>query len=543
MNSFEDPAAETFTQINKLMDNWQSVSIDERSLNYVDSVNTAYNHLTSIASHQQLETALLRRSLWAKKVSLRLVELSQQARSSSEFDLVCRQLIAVQTLLSPESIDALVEVQHSIEDGIGETNFYRLLAEHSDSDHARKLLGKITQSEKWLTLLGPPDIRKFRPFKKSGRFDPNEWLQNPAMQQMEFVNGKHDCVRYRGLTFCSGDLGLAQMNVSGDGILGSFSSEPQPLFHNFVYLTRRVRDQSTGKILYQPSAIEIYAGGWRLVPLSTVLNPRFSLYSEWVRPFPNDNQLGAKLNQQMDEMETFAFDFKSRPVPKHGNYEHFEDGPAASCTNFVRVPFIRAGYEMPYPQSPIHPGAIGNLDVLGLSGLVEMHTATDILLRSGFQKIGLIDNGLPERMHAQTLVVGRPEIPNTFGGWFSQRELVPENLPCWKNIRNPVSALKAGVVSLGQSKGMIADAARSLAGVAKEEVPTSASATTIEFYRCSELEAGAIVDNQLHPHLLSFLGESRGIPSIGELRADASIQQILQSSISKTKLEKERWYR
>ena len=94
------------------------------------------------------------------------------------------------------------------------------------------------------------------------------------------------------------------------------------------------------------------------------------------------------------------------------------------------MPFERAGVsELPYPIAKLVPNAASNLAILGIPEMPGIHTPTNILNDSGFEKIGIVDNGEPELAYAQALVVGRPELADTFGGCMSQKVLQLENLP------------------------------------------------------------------------------------------------------------------
>ena len=142
-----------------------------------------------------------------------------------------------------------------------------------------------------------------------------------------------------------------------------------------LYVSRRVQLPS-GQTLIQPALIEIYENGWRSVPVTTGLHPKFSWYSEWTRPPELPDNIGERLSNSIDNMGAIAFDFRSRRIPTGGEFPPEWGQPSATCTNLIRIPFERAGItNLPYPTTAVAPGARRNLKTLGTSsGRRNPHT-------------------------------------------------------------------------------------------------------------------------------------------------------------------------
>ena len=517
-----------------------------KRLKYIQEINQRYDALANSVSADDLVEIRLMRSLWAKKISQRLISFVP-ALGADGLNHVCKSLGSLRTLLYGEAVQKILFRQKQIGDSQSNDALASLLAEFAIPEVARIGLQELGNSPDQLRRLGPERISKFRPGRKSVKFDPSFWLNNPEMTQVDFVNGNPDRVRIRGIELHSGDIGIVQLNSPGDGLLESFLEKPGIAPHAMLYVTRRIKDPLTNKILFQPSVIEIYEGGWRCVPITTVLHPKFTWYSEWVRPKLNGvglgEDLGTKLSAEIDHMETFAFDFLARRAPQGGYFTKVFGGSSASCTNLVRIPFERAGiHGLPYPITKISPGAARNLNILGMPFMDGIYTPTNILNDSGFEKVGIVDNGEPELAYAQALVVGRPELAETFGGWMSQKGLVLQNLPNWRSVRHWRSAWETFRVHVGQSSGLLGRTVRKLLHVTAEEVPRSVSDTTIAFYLRSEMEAGHIIMNSLYPAVADFLGKSSELFSLSQLRANKSLNESVKNGLLDSALKKENWY-
>lgn len=338
-----------------------------------------------------------------------------------------------------------------------------------------------------------------------------------------------------------------ELNEPGDGVLECFLEEPGLAPHAMLYVTRRVIDQRTNQLYYQPCAVEIFEGGWRCVPITTALHSSFSWHSEWVRPKDGERELpadiGSRLSGVLDELEIFAFDFQSRKVPPGGWYTNIPDGSTATCSNFVRVPFERAGVNrMPYPTTAASIGAQANLSLLGLCYPHGIYTPTNILNDSKFSKVGIVDNGQTERSYASALVIGRPDWPHSFGGWISQKKLCLDNLPNWKSVRHWRSSFEALKVKLGQSSSFLGRTARGIFNVTEAEVPRSASETAIAYYLRTAFEAGHIITNKVVPALYELYSSSDKIWTIEELHAHEHLNQLCAEGISHSCLQREHWY-
>ncbi|MDZ4848807.1 MAG: hypothetical protein SGI77_05905 [Pirellulaceae bacterium] len=517
-----------------------------KRLQYVQEINRRYDALANCVSAEDLVELRLMRSLWAKKIAHRLISFVPALRADG-LSQVCELLGSVRTLLHGEAVQNLLYRQKQIGDTQSNDALASLLAESALPEVARVGLQELGNSPEQLRLLGPERISKFRPGRKSVKFDPSFWLYKSNMTHVDFVNGNPDRIRIRGVELHSGDIGIVQLNIPGDGLLESFLEKPGIAPHAMLYVTRRIKDPKSKQMLFQPSVIEIYEGGWRSVPITTALHPKFSWYSEWVRPKLNGmdlgDDLGQKLSAEIDHMETFAFDFQARRAPQGGYFTDVFGGSCASCTNLVRIPFERAGiHGLPYPITKISPGAAKNLSILGMPDMDGIYTPTNILNDSGFGKVGIVDNGEPELAYAQALVVGRPELAETFGGWMSQKELVLQNLPNWRSVRHWRSAWETFRVRVGQSSGLLGRTVRKLLHVTAEEVPKSVSDTTIAFYLRSEMEAGHIIVNSVYPAVADLLGSSSELFSLSQLRANESLIESVRRGLLDSALKKENWY-
>lgn len=515
------------------------------SIQYVQVVNQQYDAIINNVSANELVELRLLRSLWAKQIARNLV-IVIPTLALEEFIQVCTLLASLRTLLHQDAVQRLLLRQRQIGDATSNSAVASLLAEHALAEEARVGLRELGNPSELVRRLGPMRISKFRPSRKSSNFDPAHWLGESEMTQLDFVDGDPDRIRIRGIELHSGDIGIVELNHPGDGLLESFLEKPGVAPHAMLYVTRRCNDARSNRTLYQPSAMEIYEGGWRCVPITTALHPEFSWYSEWVRPkldgqdLPDD--LGRMLSTAIDEMEPFSFDFLARRIPAGGYFTEEFEPSCASCTNLVRVPFERAGiHGLPYPITRITPIAARNLGILGLPEMDGIYTPTNILKDSGFEKVGIVDNGEPEMGYAQALVIGRPELAETFGGWMSQKKLVLENLPHWKSVKNWKSAWEAFRVGVGQSDGIVSRTIRKVLNYSDCEVPRSVSDTTIAFYLRSDLEAAHIIKN-IYPTVLEVLENSSDLLLLSHLRAMHRLVELIEDGLLASALKKENWY-
>ncbi len=518
----------------------------EQRIQYLRDVNRSYDALANHTSAAEIVELRYLRSLWAKRIAEHFIEAAGQA-DKNDLRQICMLIAQLRTLLRGDAVRSLLDQQHRVGDSLSAAALCQLLSEHAIAEEARAGLSELAASSEWFLRLGPERLPRFRPSRKTGGLDPSQWLTQAPMTEVEFCAGDPDRVRVRGIELRSGDIGIVELNHPGDGLLESFLEQPGVAPHAMLYITRRVLDPSTSRILYQPSAVEIYEGGWRCIPITTALHPEFSWYSEWVRPNIGGNALpsdiGQRLSDAIDTMETFAFDFQARRVPTGGYFPEEFGGSCASCTNLIRVPFERAGIAtLPYPVTQLVPRAARNLAVLGIPPIAGIHTPTNILNDSGFAKIGIVDNGEPEKGLAQALVVGRPDWDDTFGGWMSQKDLQLENLPNWKSVMNWKSAWEALRIRIGQSETAVGQAIRRLLQVEDAEVPKSVSDTTIAFYLRSDMEAGHIIVDRLYDAVVAKLSQSSELPLLSELRADSSIAAQVREGLLESALKKEAWY-
>lgn len=514
-------------------------------LAYIKDINRRYDSLNNQISAEELVELRLLRSLWAKRIATSLLQ-AIPSYSATDLEQNVTLIAALRTLVPATEVVKLVNIQQQRGNLNSAEALINLLAEHAHPEAARSGLVALGASPFALRRLGPPATAKVLPMAKSLYFDYTAWLNEPANGDVEYVNGNVDHVRMRGFEAHSGDIGMVELNHPGDGLFDSFLQRAGVTPHSVVYVTRRVKDAKTGKVVgYRPSVVETFEGGWRCISLATLLHPNFSNYSEWVRPtsiggkeLPADT--GERLSDQVDVLEEFAFDFHALPVPKGGYYTG-PLGSCATCTNQIRVLFERAGIELPYVATPVSPGALANFDTLGIDLSHGIHTPTDLLNGLGFSRVGVVDNGTPEISYAQALVVGRPELTDTFGGYMSQRTLNLRNLPRWNSVQRWRSALEAMKVKLGQSNGLVGGATRMAFGFTREQVPRAPS-TLIAYYLRSDRAAALITQQQACPYLLQRGRDSADLWRLSQLQKDPTLEALIREGLQNSVVVKERWY-
>ena len=524
---------------------FQAIGLEEQVF-YAQDINRRYDALANNASAEDLVELRLIRSLWAKRAAQDISD-SLHASNATELETVCTFLGSLRTLVRGESVQRLLQQQKEVGNASSGRALACLLADHGLSEEARRGLSELCAPSALFRRLGPARSAKFRPSRKSANFDKSKWLLQKDMSDLDFVDGDPDRIRIRGIELRSGDIGIVELNHPGDGLMECFLEQPGVAPHAMLYVTRRIKNPKTGELLYQPSVLEIYEGGWRSVPITTALHPEFSWYSEWVRPRIDGkelgNNLGKVLSASIDTMEVFSFDFQARRTPTGGHYTREFGGACASCTNLIRVPFERAGIDnLPYPITKLVPNAARNLAILGFPEMPGIHTPTNILNDSGYEKIGVVDNGCPELGYAQALVVGRPELPETFGGWMSNKKLHLENLPNWKSVKNWKSAWESLRIRIGQSKSTVAHAIRRVMNVDENEVPKSVSDTAIAFYVRSDMEAGHVITHRVYPAVSALFQVASEPMLLSRLRANGGITDLVRLGLWDSALQKENWY-
>lgn len=508
----------------------------------VDAVNRRYDGVAGNASAATLVESRLARSLWAKRTQSALTqELRSHRVDRHRFAQVIEVIAKLRTRISPSDAETMFRLQEKIGCRSTATHLAQTLADHGDPSIDGGVIRKLDPSGRCLTRRGPQPLLAIRPSRKSKRLDPAGWLQQPETSDVEFIDGDPDHVRVRGIELRSGDIGVVELDHPGDGIFDSFLETPGVAPHAMLFVSRRIKVSGQSEPLVQPSLFEIYEGGWRTVPVTTALGPRFSWYSQWVRPPSLPNDIGTRLSEQLDALESIAFDFQSRKIPSGGFFSDEWGQPSASCTNLIRIPMERCGVSLPYPSTEIHSGAVENLDRLGLAGIGPIHTPTNLLNDSGFQPVGVVDNGFPEWAYAQAMVVGRPDLPHTFGGHFCTRSLSLENLPDWKSIKRWDSARAALRIKIGQSNSMIGCLSRKAAGYTAAEIPRTASPTAIAFYLRSDMEAAHIIKSRVLPALLRWFEEGR-THRLSELQVEPEFCELIREGLSESALIKESWY-
>lgn len=530
-----------------LIDEWLQAGSGEDVLNRcdvdaVDTINRRYQSFAGNVTANTLVECRLARSLWAKRTLSALIgQLRSADVDRKQFARAIDVISKLRTRITVPDAWVLIGLQECRGDTTTGMRLAEAIADHGDPAIEAKVLMQLDRSGRCVTRRGPRPMPSIRPSRGSSRLDPVGWLQQPEMGELEFVDGDPDHIRVRGIELRSGDIGIVELDHPGDGIFDSFLDTPGLAPHAMLFVSRRIKVTGQSKPLIQPSLLEIYEGGWRTVPVTTGLGPRFSWYSQWVRPPGLPDDIGVRLSKQLDTMESVAFDFQSRKIPCGGQFSSDWGQPSASCTNLIRIPLERAGVSLPYPSTEIHPGAIENLNLLGLPGIGPIHTPTNLLNDSGFTHVGMVDNGFPELAYAQAMVVGRPDLPHTFGGHFCSRPLRLENLPDWKSITRWKSARAALMVKIGQSDSILGTVSRKAAGYTASEIPRTASPTAIAFYLRSDMEAGHIMQTKVLPELVRWFDE--GHPwHLSQLQAEPHFCDLIRQGLSESALMKESWY-
>lgn len=505
-----------------------------------EDVNANYRVLQQELSPSDLSALQLSRSLWVKEFVRNKVREASHALTETAFLSSLDAIRSVSGHVTESQVNCLLASYERVGNADAAEALAMLLADFADSTKFRGQLNTLDPSRKAMLRCGPAVDLTIKPMRRSRSSSSANWLHDPKMSQVEFIDGNPDHIRVRGIELKSGDIGVVQLNKFGDGILEGFLSEPAIASHAFLYVTRRIQGPN-GKTLYQPAVVEIYEGGWRSIPITTVLHSEFSWYSEWVRPANLPENVGELLSAQLSKLGNLAFDFQGRKAPANGDFSSWEQ-PCATCTNFIRIPFEMAGISLPYPTTPVHPGAVKNLIRLGVGDIQSIYTPTNILTKSGATHVGIVDNGVPEYALAQSMVIGRPDLPYTFGGVLCQSDLQVERLPDWRSISKWRSAWANLLVNLGQTENSIGKLARFVTAIDRSTVPLSAPAATISFYLRCEFEAKYIICNSVLPLVRKMVRQ--GIPScyVEHLHQDPEIHDVIRTQFLNTALVKEGWF-
>lgn len=527
---------ETIEPLKQLIEGWRDELHRNQLLTYVARVNRWYDTIVKSCSSRDLTEVRLMRSIWAKKLVEQVTrQISAPGRNITAFLVGLNVLRNIRGCLPLAAIHSLTDWQQARGSAETATELTRLISDFSDPTLARQAAKAFVDSKR----VGPMVVTKFRPVRKSARsFDPTAWLHDPKMSAYQFVDDDPDRVTIRGIELRSGDMGIVELNYVGDGITECYLNETPLAPHAMVYVSRRVPTKS-GSVLIQPSLVEIYEGGWRCVPLSTGLSSHFSWYSEWVRPGGLPADFGTRASQVLDKLQTVTFDFQSRKCPAGGVFTSDFGPPSATCSNFLRIIFERAGVDLPYTTTEVAERARKNLQLIGIDINNGIYTPTNILRDPQFLKVGIIDNGLPEVAFAQALVNGRPDWPESVGGYLSTRNLQLERLPDWRSVGQWRSALESIKLAVGTSKSLLGALSRSAFGYKLDEIPTSAPPAAIVFYLRSQFIAAHIIETVALPLVQKWFREN-GSYRLSNLRADETIRNKIRDALAECELAT--WY-
>ena len=76
-----------------------------------------------------------------------------------------------------------------------------------------------------------------------------------------------------------------------------------------------------------------------------------------------------------------------------------------------------------------------------------------------------------------------------------------------------------------------------------DEVPKSVPATLIAFYIRSDIEAGHIVANRVHPAVSALFANTSELLLLSQLRTNPEIVELVRCGLCESALMKEKWYR
>ena len=76
-----------------------------------------------------------------------------------------------------------------------------------------------------------------------------------------------------------------------------------------------------------------------------------------------------------------------------------------------------------------------------------------------------------------------------------------------------------------------------------DEVPKSVSDTTIAFYLRSDMEAGHIITNRVHPAVSALFENTSQLLLLSQLRTYPEIVELVRCGLKESALMKEKWYR
>ena len=76
-----------------------------------------------------------------------------------------------------------------------------------------------------------------------------------------------------------------------------------------------------------------------------------------------------------------------------------------------------------------------------------------------------------------------------------------------------------------------------------DEVPKSASDTTIAFYLRSDMEAGHIITSRVYSAISAMLENAPELPLLSQLQVHPEIADLVRSGLRESALMKENWYR
>ncbi len=395
-----------------------------------------------------------------------------------------------------------------------------LLANYGDSEFVSRAWLKINGGDKAVRRAGPRPISKPVPYFGRNYFLPGTYYVKGFDESFYDMTGEHSLF-FRGLHFQVGDVLIADLNRTDEGLLEGFS-DPRPYGRHCGLFVMVLNPRDNKRY---PMVLEIHERGDRLVPLAQWLSRKF-VHHAHVRRF---RDVTPKMQSDLSSVV-----WKMIQVPKSYDFQGRDRSEGditvdeMTCTTLIQTALVAAGFPVKYVTSKMRSHAIEQLKKAGLKPVSDVFSPTNFLFDLGLDHAGVVYNGDLITMLASESVVGHADVEGSLSYSLAHHDIALENLG-----RKVIREMR--LARVGQMK-YLGKPARLAVGFHPNQVP-KAAAKVIGIMVAFEQETATVVNEMINRCRDKIL-EAAGAPlevSLAALENDPQIRASVREIIAKSR--------